>query len=368
MRPLIPISAALLLLSACTNLLDYRSGQAEELIIMNAMLCTDETEHTVRLHRGLIDKVEPLDDARLDCYINGSLTASAVRTDTHEGYDLSYSTYSFVAAIRPGDEVRLEATSGKLHASATVTAPLPATLVAVDTLTVTDSPYADVSTYSAAGVFNPDQVKGRALSCRLTLRDRPGETNWYRLRSTCEIEQKDHFPDHPGKDRTRQLRYDWYFGFDLDPILSDGYQSREENTDSILEPVYNYFCAFRDGRFSDGETPAEIHLSPVSTAKQPFYYPSEEGDDENAVHTFHPRMILRLLTLSADEYNYLSALNRSLSRGFDWNFLTEPVPFPSNVEGGLGLVTAASASDFTLEFPSYTEEGVLRQSPIYIYD
>ena len=364
MRPFIPISVALLLLCACTNLLDYRSGQSEELIIMNALLRTDETEHTVWLHRGLIDKVESLDDARLDCYINGSLAARAVRTDMKKGYDYPYSKYSFNAVICPGDEVRLEAASGKMHASATVTAPRPATLVAADTLTVTDSPYADVSTYSAAGVYDP-QVKGRALSCRLTLRDLPGESNWYRLCATLDKEQQDHFPDHPEKDRTRHLRYEWYFGFDLDPILSDGYQSQEEGASSLIDPVYNYFCAFRDNRFADGEALVEIHLSPASTQARFAYYAGEEGDDENAVHTFHPRMILRLLTLSAEEYNYLSAISRGLSRGFDWNFLLEPVSFPSNVEGGLGLVSVASASDIILDYPTFSVEGALAPSESY---
>lgn len=37
--------------------------------------------------------------------------------------------------------------------------------------------------------------------------------------------------------------------------------------------------------------------------------------------------------------------------GFEGAFLTEPVTFPSNVEGGLGLVSVASASDISLALP-----------------
>ena len=358
MRHSIPISAALLLFCSCTNLLDYKSGQAQELIIMNAMLSTDETEHTVWLHRGLIDKVEALDNARLDCYINGTFAARAVPVRTSDHYDFNYSTYSFSAEIRPGDEVRLEATSGKLHASATVTAPQPATLVSVDTLTVTDSPYQNIAAYATEGSYYyiANSVSGQALSCNLKLQDRPGEANWYRLGVILEFEQQDRFPDHPARDRTRLMHYDWHFGFDLDPILSDGYTSQEAGIDSIIEPVYNYYCSFRDTRFSDGEATVEIHLSPF---RVPVYvlYPGEEDDDRNVVHTICPRLVLRFLTLSEEAYQYLSAINRSQSIGYDWNVLTEPVPFPSNVEGGLGLVTVASASDRILEYPSYTIEG-----------
>ena len=360
MRHLFSISFAIILVCACTNLLDYHSGQPTEVIIMNAQLRTDETEHTVWLNRGLIGSYGSLDGADVNCYINGQLTTRAVLAKKPGVYYGNNSPYSFAAVIRPGDEIRLEAADGDLHASATAIVPLPATLVAADTVSVTDSPYNyGFSDYSYInGVYYAGAKAGRILSCKLTLRDRPDETNWYRICPTVEIVQQDHFPDHPEQDRAQTLRQEVSFGFDLDPILGDGYQTREQDMDLFINPVYNNACSFRDVRFPDGEATVEIHLAP-SSWESCGPYPSEKEDDENAVHTFLPRMIIRFLTLSREEYHYLSALNHGQSYGFDWNTLIEPVPFPSNVEGGLGLVTAASASDITLEFPSYTKEGVL---------
>ena len=371
MRHLIPLSTTLLLLCACTNLLDYNSGEPAEVIIMNAMLMTDETEHTVNLNRGLIDRCEALDDADVTCYINGRLAAHAVPAKKQGAYYGNSSPYSFTAEIRPGDEIRLEAASGTMRASATVMVPQPATLVAVDTATVTDSPYSHAFAGYGYGNYGMNSMgfrKGRILSCKMTLKDRPGETNWYRIRNTVEIEQQDHYPDHPDYDQTRALRRDWSFGFDLDPILSDGYQTKEQDLDVFIDPVYNNYCSFRDIRFADGEATVEIHLASPAWESWIPYASGQGSEEENAIHTFQPKVILRFLTLSGEEFNYLSAINHAQSYGFDWNTLIEPVPFPSNVEGGLGLVTAASASDFTLEFPSYTEEGVLVQSPIYFYN
>lgn len=65
----------------------------------------------------------------------------------------------------------------------------------------------------------------------------------------------------------------------------------------------------------------------------------------------HPALQLSLMTLSLEEYSYLNALNAAGVWGFEGAFLTEPVTFPSNVEGGLGLVSVASASDISLALP-----------------
>lgn len=318
-----PISAFFLLLalSACTNPLDYTSGQQPEMIVMNAQLRTDETRHSVFLSRGLIGAAKPLPDAQLDCYINGTFLTRArpcpqdsTGTSTYMGTNYA-AEYLFNAELHPGDEVHLVAASGTLHASATVTAPQSATLAAVDTLSVPVSPYSVL--YTSYG-----QEYTEALVCRLRLEDRPGEQNWYRICVDLGDERDHH-----------SVR----FGFNRDLILNDGYKSSDAF--DIGQAPGNNFCSFSDKQFADGTAEVEIHV-----LKNNILYVKK-----NWTRAEHPALRLRLLTLSLEEYTYLGAINAADVWGFDGAMLTEPVSFPSNVEGGLGLVSVASASDILLE-------------------
>ena len=42
--------------------------------------------------------------------------------------------------------------------------------------------------------------------------------------------------------------------------------------------------------------------------------------------------------ISQDQYQYLKAVTQMEFSGSDFNFLVEPIPLPTNVTGGLGLV------------------------------
>lgn len=345
MRHLLSITSAVILLCACTNPLDYQSGQNALVIIMNAQLRTDETHHTVWLNRGYINAIGLLDEAKVRCFINGEPVASAVLEKNPKYAYRNSSAYTFNAEIHPGDEVRLEAVIGGLRASATAVAPQPATLVAVDTAAVQDSPYAS---YMYMG--SPDRI----LSCKLQLRDRPGETNWYRLSVLKDEEKYIHFVEDPTLDETRNVRTSEFY-FDQDPILNDGYQDQASSLHiqnvSLLNAVYNLYCSFRDIRFADGEASVEIHYPLRQSGYLGRGY--EHSSSLTRVISVRPRLTFRFLTLSQEEFSYIAALNRGSTYDYQWYALTEPISYPSNVEGGLGLVTVASASDITLDLPAY---------------
>ncbi len=321
MKNLTPVFLLILAASACSNPLDYTVGQQPEMIIMNAQLRTDESRHSVFLSRGLINEVEPLADAELDCYVNGTFVSRARRcpqdstsASSYMGHAIS-TEYLFDADIRPGDELRLVAASGDLRASATVTAPQPALLASADTVSVPVSPYSVM--YTSYG-----EEYTEALACRLRLQDRPGEQNWYRLCVDLVTDRENH-----------SVR----FGFDRDLILNDGYKSSDAF--DIGQAPDNEFCSFSDKQFTDRSAEVEIHVLKNNIRFVRKYW--TESD--------HPALRLRFLTISLEEYAYLGAINAAEIWGFDGAFLTEPVSFPSNVEGGLGLVSVASASDILLD-------------------
>ena len=67
-------------------------------------------------------------------------------------------------------------------------------------------------------------------------------------------------------------------------------------------------------------------------------------------------LVLLCLLLPARAWAYLSAVNRAKSRdGFNY-LLVEPVVFPTNVEGGLGYLSVASATPLELALPEIDVE------------
>lgn len=345
MKHLYPITLILLLFCACTHQLDYKNDQESWILILNARLRTDETKHAVWVHLGTLNAVYPTTEAQLACYVNGVPTGDVIPRDTTN----DDSPFYFEAVIHPGDEVRLEATFANLHASATATAPQPAVLVAVDTMSVNEYPY---DRYYG--------MTGTALRCQLLLQDNRDEANWYRLCLDYDAEQTDCFPEYHEADRTFHIHQIPKFMFDKDTVLNDGYPTFEESRSrqsiySSSTYIYNQFCSFRDIDFANVQALTTLY---VPSYQLRAYDHSEElthdGQIIRPIRTIRrPRLKIRFLTLSQEEYTYLEALNRGQAQGYDWFFLTEPLLIPSNVQGGLGLVTVASASDITLEFPDF---------------
>ena len=336
MKKTLPILAFLALIAgACTNPLETGFYQAPEVIILNAMLRTDDTVHFALVSRGLTDDVLPAPDALLRCFVNGTPVSEGTYSP---GNSYTYaSRFDFPARIQPGDEVRLEAVDGSLRASATVTAPEAASIVAVDTAYVKDSPY-----------YTPE-----AMRCRLRIQDLPGQDNWYRLVVMNEKSRTDslHLYDYS------QQRF-VNFGFMEDPILQDGYSKDSDKGNNITQlfagiGLPNAYCSFKDVSFADSSAEVEIHLKDPGNSA---YYVANDYDMRT--HSMVPNRIIltsslkfTLLTITKEEYDYLTQLNKSLHSSLDLGTLQEPIHIPGNVEGGHGFVSVASASTLVLTMP-----------------
>lgn len=319
---LLTLPVLALALCACTSELDYISNRDSELIVLNASLRTDRTEHVVWLSKSRADGIVKLSDARLHCYINGKLVAEAEEVETSPFE--SASRYLFSAQIQPGDEVRLEASQGALKASATAVAPRPATLAGVDTVSIARSPYYSVGNYDCP-----------ALSCKLRLQDLPDQPNWYRL----FVRYEEYETEHPEYLNECSIE----FGFNRDPILSEGkLPSLKENAlqellDALTE--VNTYCKFRDTEFADKTAEVEIQIR--NTEFEHFihaYYEPEVG-----LPPREKNLYFDFITISKEEYDYLVQYEKAHS-GADIAILQEPVHIPSNVEGGMGFFTVSSVS------------------------
>ena len=310
-----------LLFSACTNDLEFNFDQVSEILVMNAMLRTDVNTHNVRLSLSRTDEVIALKGAQVDCYVNGELVASG-KGNPDDYREHTTASYYIEAEFHPGDEIRLEARKDALHASATVTVPQPATIVAVDTVHLARSPY-------FAHGKNP-----AALACRLHLQDSPGQPSWFRLEA---VFHEVFYPHGYPYDRQELIN----FGFEQDPILLDGHLAQQggnsfsELFDSMN--TRNIFLTFRDTAFADGVGEPEIHI-PYSELDDLYSFDPDVRKEKDI--QFH------LFTITEEEYDYLAQVAKS--RATDMGVLAEPVHIPSNVEGGLGFVSVSAVSKLVL--------------------
>ena len=349
------LASALLLAAACENTIRYEYDRNDGQITLLSQMYTSETEHTVILSMSYPDRVEALTGASVVCYVNDVRHVAeeqAPRMVEQYEYDpvndedvivvrpqqSNHTEYVFSAVFRPGDQVRVEASKGALKAWAEVTVPQPATLVKADTTMVERTiHYVDIDgDYSYEDAF---------MDIAVTIRDVPGEDNYYSLTASSRVEGEFRYLDDEGA----VTKTEWYSAEDKgisyetfhDKILEDGYSAGDAS--SLLEDFLatNEMHCFSDKEFKDGE--AVLHPSFDAYRFRPggfeYYYwmvPEAQEGDLHTVFTLHLRSFDR------DFYNYLRAINNMQTYGYDVTPIIEPTMLPNNVVGGFGMVSVAA--------------------------
>lgn len=347
---ILPIFFLLAVLTACDRELPFPATEGD-LIVLNALLSTDEPEHIVHLAVSSPESGNrPLTDAQVLCTVGDGPAVRATEISSTSSLQKS-AQYSFEAQIRPGDRVRIEVAGAGLRAVAQTVAPqapLPAT---ADTLTRDGRMH---FTLHVQG--RPDRADYWQL--RLAFREQYRIDHYWRDRNPYP--EDEHFEFTPGMYiNTSESESEQELPLDPgeDPILNDGYTpqaviDRYYNTNAgflfEFSPV-NKTRIFTDHRFAgDG---ADVQFSTDATP----LLNSEYGQARDWMIRYHYHctrtLTVRLLALDEAAYAYLDAINREKSRnGFNY-LLVEPVIFPTNVEGGLGFLSVASATPLELALP-----------------
>ena len=148
-RAVILVIVSATVLVSCKSRIDYKSGEPEEMLVLSSNMRTDDTTHLAFLGISKLREsyVITPNEGTIDCYVNGKYVSTAehiyVNNEeymVHQESGKDVSGWYFDAVLHEGDEVRLEATCGDLHASATVMVPKSAGLSLIDTMTVSGSP------------------------------------------------------------------------------------------------------------------------------------------------------------------------------------------------------------------------------------
>ena len=352
---------------SCTDTIKYEYDLTDGKITILGQLSTSDTDHTLFLSMSYPDRIDSLPGAEVNCYVNGTLhKASQIPWGYEEQIDWMtlepvlvprrerYSRYMFQADFKPGDKVRVEASKGDLSAWAEVIVPQPGILVSVDTATVVKSyVYQDID---GSETYDQEYVEFTAR-----LRDVEGTDSYFTMDADRTVVTR-LSSEGDGHNETiiegpERMDYETFH----DQILEDGYSSGMGSMLEDIMPVNSMHC-FSDRMFRDGEATVHFYIPSYYFNGFYFYYDADKAEVDRAFR-------LSFRSIDRGFYNYLRAMNNLLCYGFDVSPIIEPTMLPSNVNGGMGMVSVSSGVflDIPLETEVYYREDFEDEWYYYYY-
>ncbi len=313
------LSIISLFLASCEKEISFNDKNKKTLLVINALLDATKSENCIYLNLTGSNQSVEVKDAIVNIYINGVLKETAnYKEDTEYGRGNHF--YSVTSSFNPEDKIEVEAITqdGKYHANAQVNVPIPISITHIDTTTVIKN-----------NEFDNQPIK--YLRFKITFKDRPNENNFYRL----AIERKDTWKSSSAQQETIKTEYNYDIINKEDVVLTDGNPSYVEDDDlsDLFGQAKNIYSVFDDSRFKNKEYTMTVSML-IGTP-----FPSNPGQEE----LFTKTMTVKLLSISEAEYYYFKALNIFDSDGYN-EVIYEPVRFPSNVNGGTGIVGVSTES------------------------
>lgn len=310
--------------AACTSELEYIPLNVQPQIVMNSLMTVGEEEHSVYLSLSRLDRVEGIQgDAQVQCFVDGSLAATAREVPTDQYQRL----FVFKADLHEGDSVRLVATAGEYSASAGVVVPSAPVLEAVDTLPGIDG----------------------SLDFRIAMKDNGQGTDYYSIGIFTNIRIE--FYNEGVLVATDFYRHRCSLDTSGDLILSEDNIASSNLGDLDLDfGTPNFYGAFLDNQFELGSVVLKPSIGRYEIDAF-YYFPPMIPYDEVAVN---PMLSVELSHIQPRHYYYLKALN-SLESGTT-DLALEDVSVPDNVEGGMGFVGISNTAVRNFELPTWNVE------------
>ncbi len=289
--------ASLALLS-CEKYIPVEFTGPEKMLVVNALMATGDTTHTVYAGISTYSEVLRLESGRLECWVNGKLAATVGEPEKSDR-TIYHNMFRFRADFKAGDEVKIVVESDGMRAEATTVVLDAPVLAGVDTTHLNKKS-------SGGGFF-------KTLGMGVHVKDKPDEKNYYMLQV-------------------------WYFGeyyrkqLEIDnssePFLNSGINTSVGSNDMASDSYFsNKYNIFTDKGFEGGSHIFKISLVGKSLSD----------------------VTVRLLALDRKTYNYINTAWFDDSDLADWWFFVDK-PYPANVTGdGIGLVSVMTSSDYKID-------------------
>lgn len=279
---------------SCEEYIPVELPGPERMLLVNALMSTGDTTHTVCVGVSTHEKAEKLKSGHLECWVNGELVATSDNVEKADGL-LYHNVFRFRADFEAGDEVRIVVESEGMGAEATTVALDAPVIAGVDTTHL----YKKSSKGS-------DYIK--TLGMGVHVKDKPGEKNYYMLQA-------------------------WNFGYaynkrleidnSSEPLLNPGINLSFSESDYFA----NEYNIFADTGFEGGS-----HIFKISLLR---------GGISGVT--------VRLLALDRKTYNYINAAWFENSDLAGLTFFADK-PYPTNVTGdGIGFVSVMTSTDYEID-------------------
>lgn len=321
----LPLLLCLLALTtACEKEIPYDFKEHPTKLVMNALINADKETNMLYLNFTGKERSSSTQNARLEVRVNGVLKEEL--QPVYSGSEPVYPCqFKISTRFAPGDVVRMDAFAeeGLYHAWAEVEVPQrPAPIRQVE------------------HSWTPLVQNGYSreyMRYRISIEDRPGEQNFYRLVVDQQTEVELWEPGEDGKPQ-RQVRHIYEFIGREDVVLTDGQPMNGDDEDNgLFDTVKNMYAVFDDSRFQDTSYTMTVYNRP-------------EINTYSYEKFIRMDVVFRLESLSETAYYYLKALNTIESDGYD-EAINEPISFPSNVHGGTGIVSISTGNTYTVNIP-----------------
>lgn len=346
---LLYITVLVTVFAACTKEIDFHRNDIKPQLLMNAQMTVGDTLHLVYLAISKDLSIDRIKSGTVKCYINGNLAAEGSLDDRDDELfvtdekvsaypqkkagEAKQTRYSFKADFKPGDVVRIEAEAdgGTYKAFSEVTVPQAPSFNITDTLYQKNPAY-------------PDSFNEGDYRIRLKGKDISEKNDYYRIKagySRIDRFFKEATESEDAREWTAENEFK-YIPLDKgnDPILNDGAPSEDIDLAGASENSFRVFSdkMFSGGSFNIGFTIESYMANNGPSTSEAF----DKADSETTLSVI-------LCGITEDEYYYLKAL--SIYNYLDGDTtITEPVSFPNNVEGGVGLVSICTPAEATVKF------------------
>lgn len=346
-RYIILITIAITGLLSCERILDIDLSDEKPLIVMNGTLTADYPVNiTITKSFSVLDTdtfAAYLPNATVDLHINGKFVEKMqlVKVDSARNRSRSgISHFSSVARVKPGDQVRLEASAlGMETAWVETIVPIPPVIEKVDTatyITMVQTQYSDYYNYYYR--YIPDVlVEPFFRMMRLNIGLRAGENaenNYFGI-AISKLEP-------PASPDYEYLPYGLMVDTQEDPVFVNN--PKNSIFDAILERNNSYIGStfFTDHLFKNG-----AYTLKVSTTQ--YYSVDVEFEEKGNLYEYvshevrNPPVEITIYALSPELYSYWKS-NEERRYDDEIYFISEPKVTFSNVINGIGIVGAMSTA------------------------
>lgn len=298
--------------TSCKKTIDITLNDDDAVVVMNAFFDAGRDSHLISIYSSRNGDATPVAASSLTIACGDEILHTG---SSQIGGDVLH------AAFHAGDRLTIEAVTDSRTVRAEALVPEKPLIVSCET-----------------------NLSDETLICYVTLKDKAGEKNWYRI-SADRYVTFDRYNRYGGFTGTQYMpEYDIEVDTSGDPIISAGFSTDDDDAFSAVVPE-NEWHIFSDEGFSGESVTLRIDV-PIWSLKRVLWSLKESADSgDMEIRNVSASVAVKVYSLSEISYRYLKAATQIQAYGDDFSFLTEPVSLPGNVRGGLGI--------FAVDMPEY---------------